>query len=367
MYAPWTVLGVVTVLSCGGPREVSRNQAPRERAVLVATIGGADSSSEFGSVRSVLLDPDGAVYVVDNRSREILRFDSLGGFQRRLGREGAGPAEYRDPYSLAWLGDTLALLDPANARIGLFDRAGQWVGSWWVPIVTGDQIVRLYRTPPDGFWAFGPVTRGDQRESALIHYGPAGPGDTLAFLRSDPSIVTHSRCDMARGMTFFDAPYAPRLLLIPTPERQRAVALTSSYRIAFLTPGGDTGRVIEGAADPVPITDAEWDQATAEFRKFRESNPNAPCSISQFTRPETKPLLQFLFHDADGGLWVEVTTADGSRYDVFDGAGALTRSIEGLPPSRGLDPSVRGDRVAMVVRDSLDIPQVRLYRIDRNR
>ena len=379
----WSLILAIT--GCGGAAETSdrlevrvdssgrypvvrsTGPAPVWSATLVAAIGGADSGpGSLSSVRSVLLDRDGAVYVVDSRSRVVSRFDSLGRFDRQLGREGAGPAEYRSPYSVAWLGDTLALLDPSNARIGLFDRAGGWAGSWRSPVITGGGQVRLYRTPPDGFWAFSAVPRGGagRLESVLVHYTSAGPGDTLDYLHAPPGVFQGAMCNLKDGgIAFFTAPFSPELLLVPTAGGERAVALTTEYRIAFLSPKGDTTRVIERPHQPVPISADEWNQGNAEFTEFRAKTPSATCVRTGFTRPGSKPTLKYLFLDAEGRLWVEVTAVDGSVYDVYDRAGGLVRTVRGLPGTGGTDPSARDDRVALVVRDSLDLAQVRVYRV----
>lgn len=44
-------------------------------------------------------------------------FDGRGRSLGVVGRVGGGQAEYRDPYSSAWLGDTLAIYDPRESRI----------------------------------------------------------------------------------------------------------------------------------------------------------------------------------------------------------------------------------------------------------
>ncbi len=112
------------------PRQVAEWRA--EPIVVVATAGG--ESGEFGSIRSILLASDGTLYVVDPSKPALSIFDSSGRFVRQLGREGSGPGEYREPYSIAWIGKSLALLDPRNGRLGLFDSTGQWLTSWRVPL-----------------------------------------------------------------------------------------------------------------------------------------------------------------------------------------------------------------------------------------
>ena len=106
-------------------------------AELVVTIGTDSGDASFASIRSLLYARNGELLVVDHRSKEVKVFDSMGAFLRRIGRTGAGPGEFADPYSLAWLGDTLALLDPGNSRIGLFGPDEKWIGQLPVQPITG--------------------------------------------------------------------------------------------------------------------------------------------------------------------------------------------------------------------------------------
>jgi hypothetical protein len=351
-----------------GPWPVIRSlgEAPVRTAHLAATLGGLDAGEgELGSVRSVLVNADGSVYVADPRYRAVLLFDSTGAVLRRLGRDGAGPGEYRTPYSLARLGDTLAVLDPGNARIGLFDSQGQWAGSWILGrVVTGGRHVRFYRTPRIA-WAFDIRVTPGGVESILVGYGPEGAGDTLGIPRPDPGLAQNARCDLPDGgMYFHDQPFAAALLIVPTPAGERAVAVTSTYRIAFLSPAGDTARVIERDHEPVPITDADWAEATAGWRAFRAERPGVRCDRDDFPRPAAKPPLGWLFLDDTGRLWVEVTTVAGVVYDVFDlETGGLAFTVRGLPRAGDVDPAVTGRWAAFSLRDSLDVPTVNLYRL----
>ncbi|HET8770222.1 MAG TPA: 6-bladed beta-propeller, partial [Gemmatimonadaceae bacterium] len=98
---------------------------------LVATMG-IDSAglSMFGTVRSVLLDSSGAGYVLDPSYRQIHVFEADGRFREVWGRQGNGPGEFSSPYSIAWLGDSMAVLDPSNARLMLLDDEGRWARQW---------------------------------------------------------------------------------------------------------------------------------------------------------------------------------------------------------------------------------------------
>lgn len=343
----------------------SIGDAPVWNATLLHEIGATGSAFEFGTIRSVLLDRRGQVYVVDPSNRTIPVFDSMGVFLRQVGRDGSGPGEYRTPYSIAWLDDQLALLDPGNGRIGLFDSAGAWVTSWPAPLITGGNVVRLHRTPPL-FWSLALRSREGRSAPVFVRYSQAGPVDTMAVVQVAPTETRPRMCARPDGaMSYFATPFGASFIAIPTPAGAQAVALTSRYQVTFVDAEGDTLRVLERSVAPTPITDAEWDSANGEWNRFRREWPTADCDRGDFARPAVKPPVVSMFHDEVGRLWVELVTPDGPRYEVFDAEGRLEATVVGLPPSGGIDPGVAGNRIAIPGLDSLGTPIVRVYRVSR--
>jgi len=337
-------------------------------ATPVFEVGGVPPrGAELGSARSVLLAADGRLIVVDPSYRSILEFDSTGTLLRRIGREGPGPGEYREPYSVAWLGDTLALLDPGNGRIGFFGADDRWLASWPVPRITGGQFVRLYRTP-GAFWSFSLRQATTGSEGIFVEYSGSGPSDTIVAVRTAPGLPVSRTCRTPDGgLTFFALPFGGSLIAIPTGHGEQAITVTSQYAVAILGSSGDTIRLIRRTRAPVPVTDAEWRDANVEWTAFRAQWPAASCDHGEFPRQLVKPAITSMFLDDQGRLWVEVATESGVRFDVFDREGHLQGTVVGLPPSGGIDPSVSGDRIALVGEDSTEVPVVRVFRFDQRR
>ncbi|MES2306994.1 MAG: 6-bladed beta-propeller [Gemmatimonadota bacterium] len=355
------VATLLALASCGSPK-LSPDETVEWQAHPIYEVGAAGAGSvEFGSVSSILLGPDGALYVVDQWKSAISVFDTTGRFVRNIGRVGAGPGEYRDPYSIAWMGKSLALLDPRNARLGLFDSAGNWVTSWPAPGISGGQVIRLYRTPPTA-WLFAPGH--DAFSGTFVQYSATGSRASTRVLTLDEPPSQGRRCVRPdSGTNYFSQPFGATLLQIPAGGTIRALALTSAYRIAIVGALGDTLRVISRDTPLAPITDSEWTAANSDWVKFRQEWPTATCDVGEFSRPSAKPPLVHLFIDDVGRLWVERATPTGPRYDIFSTTGILVATVTGLPSSEGIDPTVAGDRIAFVGHDSTDNPMVRVYRV----
>ncbi len=338
------------------PREVPEWRA--EPIIVVATAGG--ESGEFGSIRSILLAPDGTLYVVDPSKRALSIFDSTGRFIRVLGREGSGPGEYREPYSIAWMGKSLAVLDPRNGRLGLYDSTGHWLTSWPVWSITGGQFIRLYRTAPT-VWLYGAGPK--LSDGVFIRYTASGPQDTLPLFHPPEPLSRGRKCQGPdQGTNYFPQPFGTSLLQIPAGGSTRALALSTAYRIALVDAKGDTLRLIVRDPALAPISDLDWAEANVDWVKFRQEWPTAVCDLGEFSRPAVKPPIVHLFIDDIGRLWVERATPNGPQYDVFSQNGLLIATVVGLPASEGIDPTVAGGRIALVSHDSTDSPVVRVFR-----
>lgn len=347
------------------PRFHARSPSARWRAELEVEIGAEpDGSSAFGGVRSVALGPGGVVAVLDHRTPQILAFSADGAPAGAWGRPGRGPGEYRRPYSIAFLGDSLLLFDPGLSRITLYDHQRRWFREWTTPPNTGGAFVRLYQNPPGHAWVFATRTVETGLERVFIRYPATAAYDTLPM----PSYVApagqSARCDSPDGsISFYSAPFSASLLSTPLGNNERVAALTSSYRLAFLSPTGDTARVIERQLASAPVTDSLWAAEMERWKEFRQRIPTAHCSRESFAQPVAMPILHGVFSDDRGYVWVEAHGADAVVYDVFGTNGAFVASVSGLPASGGAVPSVLDGRIAVVVADSLGEQRVRVYRV----
>jgi hypothetical protein len=332
-----------------------------EPELTLAAAGG----DRFARVVSVVADSAGDLYVADGPDHRIHVFGPDGRLLRSMGRRGAGPGEFRDLYSLAWVGDTLAALDPGNARVTLFTRDARPVGTWRTQALSGDaRVVRLYRGGPRQFFAMGVRPAAGGSERVYVRYGPAGPGDTLAAPPFDPrgrasSVVCH-RPDGA--ISFFEVPFAPSALTTIAPDAHLVYAWLADYRILFLGDGGDTVRVVERARQPIAITDDEWRAATAEYAAFRQRNTGAQCAPASLPRAAAKPALRHVLFDYEGRMWVEATTASGWEWEVFDRSGRLLGAMPAPARNERVEPFVRNGRLYVAATDSLGEPLVQVYR-----
>jgi hypothetical protein len=136
------LLAVVTLAACGDPAtqhhpEVAMSEQPSERRIVPVpqdslrtlwTRGGEQDDTVMFMPVSITADSD-LVFVADVASHEVIAFRAAdGSVAWRIGRRGAGPADFDVPMGLAVLPSReLAVIDQRNARIAIVSRAGEVV------------------------------------------------------------------------------------------------------------------------------------------------------------------------------------------------------------------------------------------------
>lgn len=341
---------------------------PQWHAELVITVG-ADTGGvyEFGRVQSIVLDSKGALYVLDPTLARVSVFDSLGRFVATRGRKGRGPGEFVSPQSIAMLSDSLAVFAPSSRKLVLFAPDGEWIRTDPSSAAAGPQDLILYRTPPQGFWtATAYVQQGIGIRRAFIRYpsGATGGLDTITSraprVESAPPITCSAG---SGGFSMYAVPFGLTGFARPIGGGEQAILLNMEYRIAIVGPTGDTMRVLERDVVRSPISDEDWGRETDKFRAWREGRGDPTCTRDAFERPPAHPVFEWMFLDDERRLWVETYSPNGSVYEVFGVDGSLIAAVTGLPPSRGVDPSVANGRIALYAPDENDIPRVQVFRI----
>ena len=110
----------------------------------------------FFRVTDILSLPGGEVAVLDAGTCEISILDGTGGLLERLGREGDGPGEFREPISLVLLPpDSVGVYDASSDRLSVFERTGALARVERIEDVpsTGG-VERVYPSSAGGFVLF---------------------------------------------------------------------------------------------------------------------------------------------------------------------------------------------------------------------
>jgi peptidylamidoglycolate lyase len=91
-----------------------------------------EDSTHFNMPTDVALAPDGSFYVSDGyRNSRVLKFSPDGDYITSWGSYGTGPGQFDVPHSIALDSQgKVYVADRGNARLQIFDEAGQFIAEW---------------------------------------------------------------------------------------------------------------------------------------------------------------------------------------------------------------------------------------------
>lgn len=358
----------------------------------IGRMGGTDAY--------VLGDPvalavgDGVVYVLDAQVPVVRVYDAgTGEYLHDVGREGAGPGEYRAPDGVAVLPDGRVLVrDPRTVHMNVYDADGTFLEAWTHPNQGGFHTYDRMWVDTGGVayattlldWGVPPW----EWERALIGVDATGQvTDTIA----EPDLV-YERADLTasdgNSASRRQVPFTGEKVWGFSPYRYMVAGITSRYAIYLFGPTGPVLR-FEREAAPVPVQPEEAEERRVQLtrglqRQYGGWRWNGPAI------PDTKPPLRSLFMAQDGAVWVVVSRpgvpvvsrADAAKeeartgrpvlryreppaFEVFDRTGrylgpvAAPRALSIEDPA----PVVHGTTVWGVERDAIGVPTVVRYRL----
>lgn len=337
--------------------------------LTIGAIGGADY--EFVKIRAALRLPTGEIAVADLRTPTIRLYDAKGKLVRSLGREGAGPGEFRAVYSLFLAADTLIAYDWNLRRLTRFLPAGILVGTELVQPAAEDGTVVLaarlangrwlVTTPHSPNWTHG---HGVYRDTVRVGTIAASGTGAVRWVRDFP------------GMTFFA--YMPgsnksQWLVghLPVAATTLVEALGDTIVVGdpetpdllyFLPDGRQVHRVTLPLDEP---TDLRYEREAAREEALAERGGQAIKAAIQasFEAPRPPPRYRDFTISTERRIWIrlfEEGPTDPTRYLVLDAAGGVRARVSLPPRSRVL--SVQGAWVMVALRDEDDVERVGVIR-----
>ncbi len=334
-------------------------------------VGAIDSvfavRDRFVSLRTVLLDPAGGVWTLDEGARQVVRYTDDGERATAISSTGSGDGQFATPYSMAWGGGDLMIFDPGNSRVGRWKPDGTWAGSWRAVPITGGANARFFPTGSSSsawLFQFSFLSTG-QPAPGFARYPLTPRGDVRwippTVRGSIPNIV---QCVVGSGQRTFQAPFTLGETWLPALGRDLLYVQGVDYLIATVDSAGDTLQTVRRDVAQAAVTDAEWNVASAELEQFRAANPGS-CN-GTFTRPAAKAAVRAMTFDDRGRLWVERVVADGFLWEIWEGD-ALVGAIPGIARDPAVPVDIRGDRIAVAASGADGQVEVRVYRFTTSR
>jgi sugar lactone lactonase YvrE len=332
---------------------------------------------------------DGTLLVADGLEGRLFRVSGDLARAEPVGREGAGPREYRTPDALyAMAGDTTLMVDLGNGRLAVLDPEGQIVRT--IPMVSGDGP-RMRLMVPGAVDRNGRVffrgmgmMRGGVPDSASVQvFDPRSEeADEVAQVKL-PEMNTQSSGGANNQQTMISPiPLSREDAWTASPDGDLVVA-RSGDRAYWLEIVGQDGAVRgpEVAYTPIPVRDADKDEWIAARSNalgvgmeiengrsrttFSRGGRGGEADPSDYEWPETKPAFPgaSIQVASDGTVWLRrhVSAGEPPKYDILDDGGRLLGSVR-LPEGRTLEGFGDG-HVYLSTTDDLDFVWLERYEL----
>lgn len=352
---------------------------------LVVTGAEAGDSAAFAQVGTVRWLESGRFVVGDVMANRLYVFDSAGQFLRAFGREGNGPGEFRQLGSMTALAaDSVATYDPSLLRLSVWhpdtgfvrsthlrgeESPESWLVDAWPWRDSASVALQMSLAPQDA--AAGGGQRRWQTRARLTLRDAAGEVVKTSPLFDGTYTVLHAGGDA-------HAPFSHRGFVAVASDRVY-YGSGASYAISYIDTSFDQAGELRWPGQREALTTAEVEQVMERVyaglpagypmdrRRARVEPGFAPATL-----PRNRPAIGRVLVASDGRLWVErfVAThpssplpAASDEWTVLEADGRPVARLR-IPPGVRLE-DVRGSKVAVVGRDSVDVQHVGVYQLAR--
>jgi hypothetical protein len=328
-------------------------------------IGEADGRTGplFVGVVGATLTPGGELVVADGGDHVIHFFDRSGRPLRSVGREGAGPGEFR---YMAWFGgcvdgDLLAI-DVVLGRATVLDPRGgvrrtletpEWFRFNRVLSCGAGKVLTVLADHPR---SLGPPGRVTRFPAAVVRFelGTARP-DTLAALAG-------TEFYFASGVQAFSPYPFGATAHAAAGGRFLYAAQDDEPFIRVVDPAARRSRTIEHRLPRPPVTAAAW-RSAREAIIDRQPLPRTRQVLAQVLdeapAPRSHPAFLELKADQDDRLWLRLPSTPAVTWRVLDPSGRHLADVE-LPARTEILEIGRTHLIALE-RDDLDVQRILLY------
>jgi len=275
------------------------------------TIGEEEKEPVFEAIRTIRVDDDGNIYVLDYKAYQIKVFDETGKHLRDISRKGQGPGEMQLPRGIEIIGGKKIVIDDfRNRRISFFSLEGELLKEIPTSEISGLAVVT-------------PDSRGQ-----FIGYTLHMRGNTLTeLIKFDENlevIKEIGKIEYTRESKVVN-PFPPMLFFTVLQDDRVIWGKCYHYQLMIVDREGETIRKIINAYDPIKITDDDKKRETEERFKGRKLPPGMSLKF-----PEYYPAFRWISSDDEGRIFVRTFERDeeGNRYyDMFDSEGRYIAKI----------------------------------------
>ncbi len=233
----------------------------------------------YDPYKNMVVAPDGTIFVSNNRTNNVFKFDKQGKLLKKFGREGNGPGDFLDPGNLTILDNKYLVVAeyPLNRRFSLWDLEGKYIkvvktntSIFYLTGLKGNRAAYYFFSQPPEKW------NGFHRIYSII-IKDIGSGKEKVIqkinLLDRSSISTGDFTSVNLG-NFFGEVY-----LAQTIDGNLAIGISNQPKIKIYSPDGAMIHSFDLKIEPIAVTKKyvkEFrDNAMADLKRRGESYMNA--------------------------------------------------------------------------------------------
>ncbi len=305
-----------------------------------------DEDYMFADIRSIQVDNEEDIIVLDWKLNLIKVFDKNGKHKISFGKHGEGPGEIQQPGRMYLKGGKdIGILDFSNNRFSYFSKEGECLKE------TGlGKYSTLPRVIPDsqGFLYGDILERKERFKRVLIKFNP-----------DLTPVMTIADVDRPLRRREFN-PINKRLVYQVTADDRLIWANNFEYTLHIVDPSGKLVRKIIKDYDPVKITEEEKERITSNFL----GGEILPPGYEVVFPPHYPPIYSFCC-DEKRKIYVRTYTRNDHgliKWDVFNEEGHYILSF--FNPEEDLIFVIKKDKAYSWSEDNEEgIPVVKRYRM----
>jgi hypothetical protein len=322
----------------------------------------------FSRVNYIAVDEDGNLYAAESfRGQEtIYVFDSNGDLVTTIGRNGAGPGEFRSIYSLSYHSGMLYVLDYSLQRFQGFStdsfdalqitelNPSDWDISSETTAVLPNRIEAISDDKFLGIF-YHLTLKTDQ----YLIYHINNQGRVISDQLISIDYIRHLR-DTSTGSAFYD-PFGGRGLISVSDNNRIFTTWSEDFLIRVLDESGN-----DLHAFYYPIDRAELNNSEAlEFFGTGERNQSYQRALRNDGIPDRWRAIEHMVVDDENRIWVSVITGDSETYDwwLMDDRGQLLAKFT-WPRSRVVKEVKNGILYAVETDGETGVQKVAAFNID---
>jgi len=300
----------------------------------------------FSQIRSVQVDEEENIYVLDSKEVCVKIFDKNGKHIRTFGKKGQGPGEIQSPSRMYLAaGKEIMIYDSANNRLSFYSLDG-----------------RCLREIPTGKYRFSraiPDSKGNIITQTLV----LGERFVSEIQKYD------SNLNLIVKIEAIEEESAPYVLTLVSPTLNVRLMKNDNivwgyplkYEIYVVNPEGKTIRKIVKDYDPVKITEEEKQELIKEFFGEQGAPPGYKIEFPKSYYP-----YYFFICGDEGKIYARTYERDKEGnfyYDVFNPEGRYVARFS-LPEIDFLYVVKKNKMYTMVWEDEKGIPVVKRYSME---